>query len=143
MHRLLRISLIIVGFFSLIIVRFLSDKFLEDPLKIFFETNSISSVLPKIDFWTQFLKNSLLFFSNEIISIGILFLFFLDKNVVKFALWFYQIAFVILSISFFVLLEINNPDYNRILFYIRRFLIHPIFLLVLLPAFYFQKKKEI
>ncbi|WP_196892329.1 exosortase F system-associated membrane protein [Aureivirga marina] len=142
MNKKLRIFLIICGFISLVLVRFLSNKWLQDPLRTFFETKAISDVLPKINFWSHFWKNSILFFINECISIAILFLFFMEKNVVKFSLWFYQIAFIILSIAFFILLEINNPEYNRILFYIRRFLIHPLFLLILLPAFYFQKMKE-
>ncbi len=142
MNKRLRILLLILGFVSLIFVRFFSNKFLEDPLQLFFEEKSMRDMLPKLNFWDLFQRNSLLFFINEGISLFIIFLFFRDKNILKFAFWFYKIAFIVLSIAFFILLSLENPDYNRILFYTRRFLIHPIFLLVLLPAFYFQKKNE-
>ena len=50
-----------------------------------------------------------------------------------------SVAFVIL-ITVFVILIKNNFESGYLLpFYIRRFIIHPLFLLILLPAFYYQK----
>ena len=50
-------------------------------------------------------------------------------------------AFLILGLLFWVLLNYELSLGYRLTFYIRRFLIHPLFLLILLPAFYYQKLK--
>jgi exosortase F-associated protein len=46
--------------------------------------------------------------------------------------------FVILSLVFFFLLEYTKTPDLLILFYIRRFLIQPLFLILFVPAFFYQ-----
>jgi exosortase F-associated protein len=52
----------------------------------------------------------------------------------------YMIFGSILMISFFFVLNFFGEQSKMILFYIRRFIIQPIFLLLFIPAFYYQKK---
>jgi exosortase F-associated protein len=52
----------------------------------------------------------------------------------------YLLFFIILISLFFIVLFFFGETNKMTLFYIRRFLIQPIFLLLFLPAFYYQKK---
>jgi len=63
-------------------------------------------------------------------------------SVIVFSIKFYTISFIILTLVFYTLLQSGFDNGYLLAFYIRRFLIHPLFVLILLPAFYFQKKEE-
>jgi exosortase F-associated protein len=58
---------------------------------------------------------------------------------VKFSVVFFILAFVILIIAFAFLIRGSLESGYLLPFYIRRFIIHPLFLLLLLPAFYYQQ----
>jgi len=79
---------------------------------------------------------------NSFISLGIIYLVFRKKNFVKFSAFFLMVAFMILIFFHGILLKTNFEDGYLFPFYIRRFIIHPIFLFLLLPAFYVQKKQK-
>jgi exosortase F-associated protein len=51
----------------------------------------------------------------------------------------YVFFFLILISSFFVIMYYYGEHNKFILFYIRRFLIQPIFVLLFVPAFFYQK----
>jgi exosortase F-associated protein len=53
----------------------------------------------------------------------------------------YGFFFLVLMIAFFMVLTYGG-EYKEALFYIRRFLIQPIFLILFIPAFYYQKKGD-
>jgi exosortase F-associated protein len=79
---------------------------------------------------------------NSALSLGIIYIFFKDKNIVKFSTLIYGLALMVL-IPLFLYFVINpqKEDYY-IFFNIRRFLIQPLLLLLLLPAFYYYKLKH-
>jgi exosortase F-associated protein len=73
--------------------------------------------------------------------LAIIYVLFKDVDAVKFASVLYFIFFVILIGAFFFIVS-NKGEINKMnLFYVRRFLIQPIFLLLFVPAFYYQKQK--
>jgi exosortase F-associated protein len=76
-----------------------------------------------------------------LLSLAILWLVFKKKSVLKVATVLYAGLFIFVFIAFVILLDTSDNGNYLLLFYIRRFLIQPIFLLILLPAFYFQHKK--
>lgn len=80
------------------------------------------------------------YFLNTIISLVILFLIFSDLAIVKFSALLYVGFFVVLSLLFYLYLNFFDESHKMILFYIRRFLIQPIFLLLFIPGYYYQKK---
>src|SRR5690606_27770800 len=88
------------------------------------------------------LFTSLRYFLNTVISLGIIYIFFNDRSVVKFSVLIYVFSFFIL-LAFFLYFVINprQEDYY-IFFNIRRFLIQPLLLLLLLPAFYYHQLKS-
>lgn len=141
MRNSLRYLLIIFLFLCLIAVRAFIEPYFYDPLIVFFKTDYLNRSLPDIDFPKYFFNIGLRYFLNSLISLFIIFLVFKKKNTLLFSIKFYLISFVILSIMLFILLKYSTSFNYITIFYVRRLLIQPLFLLVLLPAFYYQKLK--
>ena len=140
-YLVLRIGIIalLIALFGLI--RIYENQLFYDPfLKYFKLDNNLD--LPKVDFLQLAFGLTFRYFLNSIISLAILYLIFLDLELTKFATLLYILFFVVLLCALYFTLELTqNP--NRIsLFYIRRFLIQPILLLLFIPAFFFQKQKN-
>ena len=140
-YLVLRIGIIalLIALFGLI--RIHENQLFYDPfLKYFKLDNNLD--LPKVDFLQLAFGLTFRYFLNSIISLAILYLIFLDLELTKFASLLYILFFIVLLCALYFVLELTqNP--NRItLFYIRRFLIQPILLLLFIPAFFFQKQKN-
>jgi exosortase F-associated protein len=138
-NLIIRILLGIICVFGLILVRGFEDFLFDDPLKLFFKSyNYQAAALPSVDSWVLFLNYFFRYFINTLLSLALIYLCFLDKNLLKFSLLLYGTAFVILSLIFFSMLKAEILSHQT-LFYIRRFIIHPIFVLLFIPGFYYQK----
>jgi exosortase F-associated protein len=74
-----------------------------------------------------------------VISLGLLYVLFDDRKIVKFSIFLFMLLGSILLISFFFVLTFFAEESKMTLFYIRRFLIQPIFILLFIPGFYYQK----
>ena len=134
-----RISLLFLSLFGLIFIRSFESQLFYDPFLAFFKLEYQNKSLPEFDgislFFGLFFRYSL----NTLVSLGIIYLLFKQLPLVRFAMLLYTIFFVVLIVLFFGLLYFSNePDY-LILFYIRRFLIQPLFLVLFIPAFYYQQ----
>ncbi len=139
MKKPLKIVLLGVLFLMLVAVRAFVQPYFYDPLIEYFKSDYLHSALPQLNLTLFFLNIFFRYALNTIISLAIIYLFFNNLKVLKFSLQFYIIAFIILSLLFFVLLKFNLNKGYMLIFYVRRFLIHPIFVLLLVPAFYYQK----
>ncbi len=126
-------------FFLLILVRAFQSKLFYDPFINYFKNDYLHQVIPKFNSFKLYLNIFFRYLLNSLISIGIIYLLF-QKQFLKFSLQFYAIAFVILIFLLFIVLKIQLFESYLPLFYLRRFLIHPIFILLLIPIFYYQKK---
>ncbi|MFN7043796.1 MAG: exosortase F system-associated membrane protein [Flavobacterium sp.] len=134
-----RISLLFLSLFGLIFIRGFESQLFYDPFLVFFKLEYQNKSLPEFDgislFFGLFFRYSL----NTLVSLGIIYLLFKQLPLVRFAMLLYSIFFVVLILLFFgLLLFSNQPDF-LILFYIRRFLIQPLFLVLFIPAFYYQQ----
>lgn len=130
--------LVLVGL--LVGIRFFEQNLFYDPFLEFFKGEYQNSDLPFYDARQLFLGLLLRYILNTILSLGIIYVIFKELQLLKFAAILYGILFVLLISLFFGLLYFSeNPDY-MLLFYLRRFLIQPLFLVMFLPAFYYQKK---
>lgn len=136
-------NILIIGFLFLLLVaiRYFEDYF-YDPLQTYFEYDYLHNKLPEINSLKLIINISFRYFLNTIISIVIIWVAFRRKSYLIFSMYFFVIAFVILLIAFLFALQTQFENYYLFGFYIRRFLIHPIFIIVLLPAFYYQTKKK-
>ena len=97
--------------------------------------------LPELAFgrlmWNTFLR----YVINTSFSILILWSVFQRREVVQFALMLFLIGALILLPLLGILLELEGEGGHMTLFYVRRFLIQPIGLFVMLPAFYFYARR--
>jgi len=142
MNRLLKITGIIFLFGLLILVRLFEADLFYDPLLVFFKQDYLYGMVPEVEFGKLMLHTAFRFWMNTLISLAILYVAFRDRDVIKFSLILYVFAFVILFSWMSWLVANASPESNyNILFYVRRFLIQPLFVLLLLPAFYYHRQR--
>jgi exosortase F-associated protein len=145
MQKILQNKIVIyllIGFslFGLIVVRALETHLFYDPFLIFFKSNYQSKPLPKFDAFLLFGHYFLRYFLNFIFSISLIYLIFKDLKLLKLSFYLYIFFFFLLIIALSIILFLmENTDY-MLLFYIRRFLIQPLFVVLFIPAFYYQQK---
>lgn len=141
-NNFIRYSGVLSAFFLIICIRFFENNLFYDPFLEFFKSDFQNKPLPSFDGFKLIINIFFRYFLNTILSILIIYLLFKNRNHVKVASILYLFLFVILKgILSYLLFISNNPDYLT-LFYVRRFLIQPLLILLLIPAFYFQKKAE-
>ncbi len=131
-----------VLFTLLVLIRVFEDELFYDPYLLFFKSDYLQIDSPRREVLKLTLYTSLRFALNSLISLGIIFLFFKDKSIVKFSSIVYSFAYVLL-IALFLYFVIHPRQEDYYLFFnFRRFLIQPIFLLLLVPAFYYYKLRQ-
>jgi exosortase F-associated protein len=140
-----RILIILFLFMLLILVRGFANELFYDPFIVYFIDDYLHKPIPVFSgsklLFDLFYRYTL----NTIISLLIIYVAFQNRNFVIFSIKFYIIAFIILILTFFIILKGELANGYLFAFYIRRFLIHPLFVLLLLPAFYYKQltSKEI
>lgn len=142
LNHKVRIALAMLFIIMLALVRAYEDSLFYDPLLDYFKSDYYNLPLPEIDNLQLFFGLIFRYFLNSLFSLAIIYVLFKDIQAVKFASIMYFIFFVILVIVFFFALSFFGEENKMVLFYIRRFLIQPIFLLLFLPAFYYQKQNK-
>ncbi|QYJ67178.1 exosortase F system-associated membrane protein [Flavobacterium litorale] len=132
------IMAIVLLLILIVLVRVFQNQLFYDPLLAFFKAEG-KEELPSYD--TTKLLGGLAFryLLNSILSLGIIYLVFRDKAILKLCSILYIAFFMVLLTVFYIVITANNVDL-LLLFYVRRFLIQPLFLILFLPAFYYQKK---
>lgn len=139
MKNTLRILGIIFLVSLLFLVRAFEEMMFYDPLIVYFQNDYLYKAVPSLDSWRLILNMLFRYILNSIISLAIIYLIFKKPSYLKFASFFFMLAFILLIIFFGALLRNQFESGYLLPFYIRRFIIHPIFLFLLLPAFYYQK----
>ncbi|MCK5678727.1 MAG: exosortase F system-associated protein [Flavobacteriaceae bacterium] len=145
LQRSYRIFIIVLLFFMLILVRAFAQNLFYDPFIEYFKNDFLHKTVPVFSGYKLLYNMFYRYALNMIISLVILYVAFQNKSFIKFAIKFYILAFVILIITFMIILKGELANGYLFAFYIRRFLIHPLFVLLLLPAFYYKQltSKEI
>lgn len=142
MKRLVKITALIFLAFLLVLVRAYENTLFYDPLLVFFKIDYKTQPLPEMDNFALQTGIVFRFLLNTFISFAILWVIFRDREVIKLSaiLYFFMFSGLFMAFSFIIFNPESTHD-HFMLFYVRRFLIQPLFLFVLLPAFYFQKYK--
>lgn len=123
-------------------VRAYENQLFYDPFLDYFKTDFVAQPLPKYTIFDLYSGLTFRFFLNSIISLCIIYVLFLDKNLVAFSAILYFVFYILLISVFFYLL--NDAHLNKMtLFYVRRFIIQPLLLLLFVPAFYYQNKMNV
>lgn len=123
----------------LALVRAFEARF-YDPFLDYFKSDYIKMPFPEYEPLKLFLSLFLRYSLNSVISLGIILILFKDFMLTKFASILYVFFFIVLIIAFFAIITFSDPSNNFLLFYIRRFLIQPLFVLLFVPAFYYQNQ---
>lgn len=124
----------------LVAIRAYEDVLFYDPFLNFFKADYHDLSIPAIDNFKLFIGLLFRYFLNSILSLAIIYVLFKDNDALKFASILYVFFFIVLILALFLVLSVFDESSKTSLFYIRRFLIQPIFLLLFLPAFYYQKR---
>jgi len=126
----------------LALVRFFETQLFYDPLLEFYKEAYLHNTIPQFNTGKLLLHVFFRFNVNTAISLIILYVTFFDKNILKFSFYLYVLFFLIcFSLFTFIVLNIDDGHF-LVLFYVRRFLIHPIFVLILMPAFYYYRRRN-
>jgi exosortase F-associated protein len=124
------------------LIRAFENELFYDPYLSFFKNDYLYIDNPRREIFKLTIYTTIRFLLNSAISLGIIFLFFKDRSIVKFSALVFAVSYVILILFFlYFVINPNKEDYY-IFFNIRRFLIQPLLLLLLLPAFYYHKLKQ-
>lgn len=146
LNKLLRhkwnVFIAIVLLSLLVAVRAFESQLFYDPFLIYFEGDYMKLPLPEFDGLQLFFGLSFRFFLNTILSLGIIYALFKDRGMILFVSILYLLLFVVLILTLFGILHFFKNQENLLLFYVRRFLIQPLFLILFIPAFYYQKLKD-
>lgn len=124
----------------LIGIRLFENQLFYDPFLAYFKSEFIHAKLPQFNVFKLFFSLGMRFYLNTVISLFLLYVIFKDTKVVKFSILLYIILGSLLLISFLFVLTFFGEENKMALFYLRRFLIQPIFILLFIPAFYYQKQ---
>jgi|SRR5690606_818579 len=142
MNKTLRYILIVFLIVLLAMVRQFEDFLFYDPYLLFFKNDYLYIDSPRQETLKLVLNTTLRYGINTALSLGIIFLVFMELSIVRFSAVLYGIAYLVLIVVFlYFVLNPRKEDYY-LFFNIRRFLIQPILLLLLLPAFYYYKLKK-
>jgi exosortase F-associated protein len=128
--------LFLVGLFA--IIRAFENQLFYDPFLNYFKSENLS-IYPEFDSVKLYFSLFFRYFLNSVISLAILYVLFRDYSLLKFSAFLLLIFLILLLILFVILLNYFDESQNMILFYVRRFIIQPIFILLFIPGFYFQK----
>ena len=140
MGKISKIIGVIICVILSILIRWYEDSLFYDPLITFFKTDHTSQSIPDFDGLLLIGNIALRYIMNTLLSLAVLWFIFSEKGIIKISVLLYSFLFLFLISVFIYLLFYSDSESYLSLFYVRRFLIQPLFLLLFLPAFYFQKK---
>ena len=91
----------------------------------------------------KFLINrSIRFLLNDALAIGVIYALFKERKYVIFSLYVQVIGVVLFLLPYFIL-KIYFPGYNGpLISFLHRIILNPTLLMLLIPAFYYQRKKS-
>lgn len=140
MTKWVRAAIALLCLMGFVFVRFRESELFYDPLITFYKGYYQNSPLPEIEMSRFLASIGLRYAIHMALSLLILWVVFLEKGIIKFALILYALVFVILLGLLLYLLQFYEIGDAGAVFYVRRFLIQPLLILLLLPAFFYYRK---
>ncbi len=132
---------VIVLVIILVLIRLFENTLFYDPYLTFFQNDYLYLDSPRRELLKLVGYTTLRYVLNTLVSLTLIQVVFKDLSILKFSTILYAIAFLIL-LPLYLYFVINPRQEDYYLFFnVRRFLIQPLVLILLLPAFYYQKRK--
>lgn len=137
-------NLAIVGIliFALILVRALKVNYSMIHFLEFFRGEIQNKPLPEYDRFKLFSGLFFRYLINSLITVSIIYFLFKETSIVKLTSFLLLGFFIVLITILFLILNFSSDPDFLFIFYIRRFLIQPLFLILFVPAFYYQRKVQ-
>lgn len=134
--------LIIAILISLLIaVRVFQYDIFYDPFLLYFKNSYLDGgAIPEFNWVKMTIFLLFRYGINTIISLAIIHILFKNKELIKFSIITYSVSFIILIIIYYYYINIEFEGGYLPAFYVRRFLIQPLLLFLLVPAFFYQQK---
>jgi len=135
-------AIIIAILISLLIaVRIFQFDLFYDPFLLYFKNSYLQeNGFPEFN-WLKMSAFLLIRYAiNTAISLAIIYILFKDKEIIKLSITIYLISFVVLTLIYYYYIGIEFNNGYLAAFYVRRFLIQPLLLFLLVPAFFYQRK---
>ncbi|MFH6933707.1 exosortase F system-associated protein [Flavobacterium sp. YO12] len=120
-----------------VLIRAFETSLFYDPFLQYFESDFSSAPLPDVDAFKLFYNLLFRFALNTVLSLVLIYILFKDLEILKFTTYLYLFFFLMLFSMFFITIEYFQ-DCSWVLFYVRRFIIQPLLVLLFIPAFYYQ-----
>ena len=124
----------------LALIRLFESEWFYDPFTDYFKGEFVQKEYPEINVLYLFLNLMLRYFLNALLTLATICVLFRNKSMLKLTSFLLVLFQVVLFITFFILLFFFDESHAMTLFYVRRFIIQPIFLLLFVPAFCYQNK---
>lgn len=142
MDKFVKYIVLFLLFGLLILVRYFEDILFYDPYLVFFKNDYLYIDSPRREVAKLVLFTTLRFGLNTIISLSILYALFRSKSIIKFSVFIYFGSYILLMMAYMYFVVNPRQEDYYMFFNVRRFLIQPIILLLLMPAFYYHKLKK-
>lgn len=140
--KVLKWLLVGVLIFGLIGVRILEEKIFYDPFQAYFHLANKHASFPDFN-WMPLILNYLFRFGlNLLLSAGIVYLIFKNKKWTIQALVLMLIVFAITFPIYLYCIQTRFEIGYLFSFYMRRFVIQPLILLLIIPLFYYRQHVE-
>lgn len=140
--KLISWFLVFCGVAGLVGVRMVEDKFFYDPFLNYFHEANKQAVFPEFVWGKLIISHLFRFFLNLFFSAMILQFMFRNKS------WTLQgmlLIMIVFAVTFPVYLYCIHTQFEigyLFSFYMRRFVIQPLILLLIIPMFYYRKQME-
>ena len=136
----LRILLVIFGIFGLIGVRMVEESLFYDPFLNYFHAADKNAQFPDFE-WAKLIINYIFRFSlNLILSAFVVHLVFKNKEWTMQAIVLMVLVFAITFPIYLYCIHTKFEIGYLFSFYMRRFVIQPLTLLLIIPLFYYRKQ---
>jgi len=130
---------VILCILGLIGVRVLEHNLFYDPFLSYFSVANPNAYIPDFEWGALILHYGFRFFLNLIFSVGIIHFLFRKKNWTLQAALLISIVFVIALALYLYCIYTRFEVGYLFSFYMRRFVIQPLVVLLLVPIFYYRK----
>ena len=138
--KILNFILVFAGILGLVSVRFLEDKIFYDPFLEFFKADYKVAQVPDFIWGKLMLSHFFRFALNLVFSAIVVHFMFLNKKWTIQAVVLMVVAFVFFFPIYLWCLYSKMEIGYLFTFSVRRFVIQPIILLLIIPIFYYRKK---
>ncbi len=125
--------------FGLILVRMYESQLFYDPFLQYFKGDYFNAEFPKYDLNKIGLNIVFRYVLNTLISLGIIWFLFKDKQKLRFTIFVSLVFLIVLLPIYLYMIKTEFSIGQNIGFYIRRFLIQPMLVLMLVPAFFYHQ----